>query len=81
MIQILLLSDKTEMSLSHEDQTLWPIYITIGNLNSKTWQIQTHLATLLLRFIPIVYEFSKDKKNKERDLKAKIYHLALTIIL
>ncbi len=36
IIPILLLSNKIIMSLSNRDQTLWPVYITIGNLDSKT---------------------------------------------
>ena len=69
------------MSLSHGDQILWPVYVTIGNLDAKMRQSQNRLGTLLLGFIPIVHEQSKDLNNKDRDLKAKIYHLALKIML
>ena len=81
IIPILLSSDKTVMSLSHGDQTLWPVYITIGNLDSKTRRSQTRPSTLLLGFIPIVHERLEDGNNKDQDLKAKIYHLALTTML
>ena len=33
IIPILLASDKTMLSLHHGDQSAWPIYITIGNLD------------------------------------------------
>ena len=36
IIPILLSSNKLIMSFSYWDQTLWLIYITIGNLNLKT---------------------------------------------
>ena len=81
IIPILLSSDKTVMSLSHGDQTLWPVYITIGNLDSKTQRSQTRLGILLLGSIPSVHKRSKDGNNKNQDLKAKIYHLALTTML
>ena len=81
IIPILLLSDKTVMSLSHENQTLWPVYIIIGNLDSKTRRSQIRPGTLLLGSIPIVHEHSEDGNNKDQDLKAKIYHLALTTML
>ena len=81
IIPILLSSDKTVISLSHGDQTLWPVYITIGNLDSKTWRSQIRPGTLLLGSIPIVHERSEDGNNKDQDLKAKIYHLALTTML
>ena len=38
------------MSLSHEGQTLWPVYITIGNLDTKTWQSQKQPETLFLGY-------------------------------
>ena len=81
IILILLSSDKTVMSLSHGDQTLWPVYITISNLDSKIRRSQTRPSTLLLGSIPIVHEHSEDGNNKNQDLKAKIYHLALTTML
>ena len=81
IIPILFSSDKTVINLSHGDQTLWPVYITIGNLDSKTRRSQIRLGTLLLGSIPIVYERSEDGNNKDQDLKAKIYHLALTTML
>ncbi len=78
IIPILILSDKTVlMSLSHGDQILWLVYITIGNLDAKTRQSQKRLGTFLLGSIPIIYERSEDANNKDKDLKAKIYHMAL----
>ena len=81
IIPILLSSNKTVISLSHGDQTLWPVYITIGNLDSKTWRSQTRLGTLLLGSIPIVPKRLEDENNKDQDLKANIYHLVLTTML
>ena len=69
------------MSLSHGDQTLWSVYITIGNLDSKTWRSQTRPGTLLLGSIPIIHKRSDDGNNKNQYLKAKIYHSALTTML
>ena len=81
ILPILLSRDKTVMSRNHGNQILWPVYITIGNLDSNTWQSQTHLGTLFLGSIFIVHERSEDKNNKDQDLKAKIYYLALTTML
>ena len=65
IIPILLSNNKIVMSLSHGDQILWPVYIIIGNLDSKIWRNQTCLSTLLLGFIPIVHKYSKDGNNKD----------------
>ena len=81
IIPILLSNDKTVMNLSYGDQTLWPIYIIMGNLDSKIRQSRTRPDILLLGSIPIVHEHSEDGNNKDQDLKAKIYHLALTTML
>ncbi len=69
------------MSLSHGDQTLWLVYITIGNLDAKTWRSQKWPRTLLLGSISIIYERSEDTNNKNKDLKVKIYHIVLKTIL
>ena len=69
------------MSFSHRDQIPWPVYITIGNLDAKTQQSSKRLGILLLDFIPIIYECLKDANNKNKDLKAKINHMALKTIL
>ena len=81
IIPILFSSDKTVISLSHRSQVLWSVYITIGNLDSKTRRSQTCPGTLLLGSIPIVHKRLEDGNNKDQDLKAKIYHLALTTML
>ena len=69
------------MSLSYKDQTLWSVYITIGNLDAKTRYSQIRLGILLLGSIPIVYKRLKDGNNKNKDLKAMIYYLALKTML
>ena len=81
MIPILVSSDNIVMNPSHGDETLWPVYIIIGNLDSETWHSQTWLGTLFLGFIPIIHERLEDGDNKDTDFKAKIYHLALKTIL
>ena len=69
------------MSLSHGDQTLWPVYISIENLNAKIRRSQKRPKTLLLSSIPIIYERSEDANNKDKNLKAKIYNMALKTML
>lgn len=74
-------SDKSIISFSHVNQTLWPVYIIIDNLDAKTWQNQTCLGNLFLDLILIVYERAKDSNNKDKNLKAKVYYSALKAIL
>ena len=81
IIPILILSDKTVISLSHGDQILWAVFITIENLDAKTWHTQKWPGTLLLGFIPIIHERLENANNKDKDLKAKIYYMALKTML
>ena len=60
---------------------LWSIYITIKNLDAKTWRNQTQPGTLFLGSIFVVHERLKNGNNKDKDLKAKIYYLVLKTIL
>ena len=69
------------ISHNHGDQTLLPIYITIGNLDAKTRRFQKRLGTLLLGSISIIYERSKDANNKDKYLKVKIYYMVLKTML
>ena len=74
IIPILLASDKTMLSLHHGDQSVWPIYITIGNLDRKTRRNQTVPGSILLGFLPITSETADESK-------AHVYHAAMELIL
>ena len=69
------------MNLSHGDQILWLVYITIKNLDTKIRRSQKRLRMLLLGSIPIIHKWAENANNKNKDLKAKIYHIALRIML
>ena len=69
------------MSFSNRNQTLWPVYITIGNLDVKTRRSQKRPETLRLGFIPIFQERSQYTNNNNQDLKAKICHMTLKTML
>ena len=81
IIPIFLTNEKTVMSLSYGDKVLWPVYITIGNLDAKMCWSQNRLRTLHMALISIVYERAEDSNNKDRNLKAKTYSLTLITIL
>ncbi len=74
IIPVLLASDKTMLSLHHGDQSAWPIYITIGNLDRKTRHRQTVPGSVLLGFLPITSETAENSK-------ARVYHAAMELIL
>ncbi len=55
----------------------WLVFVIISNIDIKTCQNQNWLDNLLLISIPIVHKQVEDSNNEDRDLKGKIYHLAL----
>lgn len=69
------------MSLSHWNQTLWPVYITIKILDAIIQQFRKCPRMLLVGSIPIIHKGLEDANNKDKDRKAKIYHIALKTIL
>lgn len=69
------------MSFNHKDQILWPVYITIQNLDAKIQQSQKRSGSLILGFILNIHKQLEDSNNKNKDFKAKIYYIVLNIIL
>ena len=69
------------MSFSHGDQIFWPVYITIGNLDAKIQQSQKRPEMFFLGSIPIIHERSEATNNENKDLKSKIYYMALKTML
>ena len=74
IIPVLLASDKTMLSLHHGDQSAWPIYITIRNLDRNTCRKQTVPGSVLLGFLPIT-------SGTADESKARVYHAAMELIL
>ena len=76
VVPLLLATDKTRLTQHHGDQSAWPVYLTIGNLDRKTRRQPNRPGIVLLGFIPIVKE-----KEKGDELKAQVYHLAMKMML
>ena len=73
---LLLATDKTRLTKHHGDQSTWPVYLKIGNLDRKTRRQPNRPGIVLLGFIPIVKE-----KEKGDELKAQVYHHAMKMML
>ena len=64
-----------------KNQIFWLIHILIKNLCAKIQYFQKQSKTFLLIFIFIIHDYPKDTKNKDKNLKIKIYYIAFQIIL
>lgn len=73
VVPLLIGIDKTVLTQHHGDLAAWPIYMTIGNLDSHTRRQQKRPALILIGFMPIMEGF-------ERLVKADVYHHILRMI-
>jgi Plavaka transposase len=73
IVPLLIGIDKTVLTQHHGDLSAWPIYMTIGNLDSRTRRQQTRPALILIGFMPTM-------NGCERQIKAEAYHHILRII-
>jgi hypothetical protein len=64
------------MTQHYGDETYWPLYISIGNIDRATRQKQTVPSSVMLGQLPI----TKELDNKD-DVKSHVYHLAIERIL
>jgi hypothetical protein len=73
VVPLLIGIDKTVLTQHHGDLSAWPIYMTIGNLDSHTRRQQKRPALILIGFMPIM-------EGCERLVKAEVYHRILRMI-
>ena len=76
VVPVLIGIDKTVLTEHQGDLAAWPIYLTIGNLDSRTRRSQNRPSLILVGFMPIV----KNKKVS-RTTRAEVYHAVLGRIL
>ena len=69
-------SDKTHLTQLHGDVKVWPVYLTIGNLDPEIRRDVKSPGTLLLGFLPHIPK----KAIKRPKLEAEVYHKAMTRI-
>jgi hypothetical protein len=70
VVPLLIGIDKTVLTQHHGDLSAWPIYMTIGNLDSSTRRQQTRPSLMLIGFMPVL-------EGYKRLQKAEIYHYIL----
>lgn len=74
LVPLLISTDKTALTQHQGDLAAWPIYLTIGNLNRQARRSQSRPGLVLLGFLPVV-------ENDGGNIKARVWHMALSIIL
>jgi len=58
VVPLIGLSDQTLFSNFWGDKKAWPVYVTIGNILSRTRNSPVRMPTLLLALLPVPPEFT-----------------------
>ncbi|GAB1528460.1 hypothetical protein RhiTH_011654 [Rhizoctonia solani] len=78
---VILLSDKTNLSVMSGGQTAYPVYITVANIDKDWQQKPSKRTTLLLGYLPTDLFEDVENNNKRRRLKAKLVHCSMEVML
>lgn len=76
IVPVLLGSDKTHLTVLAGDKHAWPLYLSIGNINSRIRNMPSKNAWLLIAYLPVV-KFEANSTAGE----ARLYHQCLRHIL
>jgi len=79
-VLLLISTDKTLVTQHQGDASTWPVYLTIGNLNSVIRRSQTMPGMILLGELPIYKEVKSRKDSSSDGIKAHLYHQAMAEI-
>jgi hypothetical protein len=77
LIPIILGSDKTRLTILGGNKQAWPLYLSIGNIPSKTRSLLSTKTWVVLAYIPIVCFEGKHSKA----LEAHYFHQCIRHIL
>ena len=77
IVPLLLAINKTMLTQHRGDLIVWPVYLTIGNLDVATRKSQTRPSMVLLGLIPV----AKLGREHLSGMKSAIYHQAMGMML
>jgi membrane-associated phospholipid phosphatase len=53
LVPLIFISDGIHLSNFADDKKEWPVYMTIGNLSSKFWQMPSGHTVVMVALLPI----------------------------
>jgi len=68
LVPIIGMSDQTHLTNFSGDKKAWPVYLTIGNILSKTRNSPNKMAIILVALLPVPPKFAS-KKTKARSVQ------------
>ncbi|CAI6270625.1 unnamed protein product [Periconia digitata] len=74
VVPVMIGVDETQLTQHRGDQTAWPVYVSIGNLDARVRRSRKAPGNMLVAMLPVI-------KHHDKDLKASIYHQAMGKVL
>ncbi|KAJ7058581.1 hypothetical protein C8F01DRAFT_1027294 [Mycena amicta] len=73
-------SDKTQLTRFSGDQQAWPVYLTIGNIDTATRRTPSSRSTVLLGYLPVTKLETFKKENRSAVLH-QLFHDCMATML
>ena len=84
VVPVIGLSDLTQLTNFSGDKKAWPVYVTIGNILSRTRNSPTKMPTLLLALLPVPPKLSHESVHADeiqRQMNADALQAVFDLIL
>ncbi|KIY51094.1 hypothetical protein FISHEDRAFT_19003, partial [Fistulina hepatica ATCC 64428] len=76
---VILSLDKTQLTQFHGDVSVWPIYLSIGNISKEVqWQGSSH-ATVLIGYLPVA-KLTCLTKSKQQFERYCLFHYCISLL-
>ncbi|KAF8259831.1 hypothetical protein EI94DRAFT_1614028 [Lactarius quietus] len=80
VVPVIISSDKTQLTL-FGGKSVYPVYLTIGNIPKDIWHKPSQRAQILLTYIPTTKLETITNKAGRRRAIANLYHYCMQAIL
>ncbi|QRW00944.1 hypothetical protein RhiJN_28962 [Ceratobasidium sp. AG-Ba] len=81
LVPIIILTDKTKLTVFSGNQKAWPVYLSIGNISSDICRCPSEHAMLLIGFIPVSNLSNISNRSDRSEAGWQLFHTCLESIL